>query len=144
MNAGVKKTFIWISGTIFLLVGIRFVLGMFGFFNGHRVHQEIHYIRGGGGPGPGFEHHQEIMMISGLHHGHDFGWIGMILFLLAVFIIGRFLFKKLQKTNKNNSFNQFVGESSLPSVNTPTNRQNAELLDNWERSININSNKENE
>jgi uncharacterized membrane protein len=85
---------------------------------------------GGMRPEGGFGH----QMMSGPHHGGGFHWIGTLITLAIIIAVVVFLVKWLKKKSKAASMQQFI-DTSLMSSHTPLTNSNANLLDQWEKSI---------
>lgn len=84
---------------------------------------------GGMRPQGGFGH----QMMGGPHQG-GLHWIGTIITLAIIIAAAVFLVKWLKKKSKAASMRQFI-DTSLISSHTPVNNQNANLIDQWEKTI---------
>jgi hypothetical protein len=127
----------WATIMVFFFIVIQFLVKLLGGFRMSSPDPYSHYI--GRGRGPGFESQH---MMHGLHHGQDFSWIGVILFLLLAFAVATLLVRWLRKKGENDSLQQFIMDTPLADPNTPVNKSNADLLDKWEK--NQTTKKENE
>jgi H+/Cl- antiporter ClcA len=130
MNTRVKLAILWGVMITAALVVINFILHLAGgyqtnvvFQNGFRPEGRGHH--GGRGPHP---------FMNGPHHGGEFSWFGLLLFLIIGLAILVLIVRWVRKKAKNSAMQQFmvttVVGSHIPIVN-----QNASMLDQWEKNI---------
>ena len=126
MNAKAKKGIFWgviMASTVLMINVLHFLLGGgSAFARGPR-----------GGQGRGFRHGGEFgghPMMNGAHHGGGFPWLFLIIGLAVVVL----LVKWLRKKSKASSMQQFI-DTSLAGSHIPVTNQNANVLDQWEKTI---------
>jgi H+/Cl- antiporter ClcA len=130
MNTRVKLAIFWGVIITSALVVINFFLHLLGgrqtnvvFQNGFRPEGRGHH----GGRGP----HQ---FMNGPHHGGEFPWLGLLLFLIIGLAVLVLIVKWVRRKAKNSAMQQFIDTpvvgSPIPIIN-----QNASMLDQWEKNI---------
>ncbi|MDQ0201893.1 hypothetical protein [Neobacillus ginsengisoli] len=126
MNTKVKLGIFWGAMIASIMVGIKFFQHLLG---GHRRFEDGSngFSSEGWGNQGGFGSHH---FMGDLHHGGEFHWIGLLLFLTAVVLLVRWLRRKA----KASSMQQFI-ETPLISSHTPVINQNARILDQWEKEL---------
>ena len=127
MNTKAKKGIFWgviIASTVLVINVIHFLLGGgISFARGPRGG----HGPGGMGHGGGFGGHQ---IMYGAHHGGGFPWALLIIGLAVLVLLVRWLRKK----SINSSMQQFI-DTSLVGSHIPVTNQNANILDQWEKTI---------
>src|SRR3954452_8073346 len=124
MNTKVKKGIFWgviVASAIMVINVLHFLLG-----------GSSAYARGPGGHGEmggrsGFAGRQ---MMNGPHHDGGFPWLFLIIGLAVLLL----LVKWLKKKSKTSSMQQFI-DTSLVGSHIPVTNQNANVLDQWEKTI---------
>jgi hypothetical protein len=86
----------------------------------------------------GLEPHR---FMNGPHHGGEFHWFGLLLFLIIGLAVLVLLVRWLRRKAKNSSMQQFINTPIVGS-HTPVINQNASILDQWEK--NVTTKKEND
>jgi H+/Cl- antiporter ClcA len=131
MNTRVKLAIFWGVIIASALVVINFFLHLLGgnqtnvvFQNGFRPEGRGHH----GGRGP----HQ---FMNGSHHGGEFSWLGLLLFLIIGLAIVVLIVRWVRRKAKNSAMQQFI-ETPVTSSHIPVVNQNASMLDQWEKNIN--------
>jgi H+/Cl- antiporter ClcA len=128
MNTKVKLAIFWGVMIASALVVINFFLHLLGgnqtnvvFQNGFRPEGRGHH----GGRGP----HQ---FMNGSHHGGDFSWLGLLLFLIIGLAILVLILRWVRRKAKNSAMQQFI-ETPVTGSHIPVINQNASILDHWEK-----------
>jgi hypothetical protein len=130
MNTRVKLGIFWGAIIASIMVGINFFRHLLG---GHRnFHGGPNGFRpeGWGGRGGSGQH----QFMNGLHHGGDFHWFGLLLFLMIGLTVVVLLMRWLRRKAKASSMHQFI-ETPLMSSHTPVINHNASILDQWEKNL---------
>ncbi|MEH7549171.1 MULTISPECIES: hypothetical protein [Bacillaceae] len=128
MNTKAKKGIFWgviIASTVLVINVLHFLLGGSSAFVARGPHGG--HGLGGMGHGGGFGGHQ---MMNGAHHGGGFPWLFLIIGLAVLVLLVRWLRKK----SKASSMQQFI-DTSLVGSHIPVTNQNANILDQWEKTI---------
>lgn len=86
---------------------------------------------GGRGHRGGFETHA-VMRVP--HHGGDFSWMGLLLFLVIGLAVVVLLVKWLSNKSKKSSIKRLIETPVTGSYTTVFNR-NAQVLDQWEKNL---------
>lgn len=130
MNAKVKLA-------IFFGVVITSILLMVNFFL-HLFARQPEYVvvtkgfhPGGRGYHGGFGAHA---VMRAPHHGGDFSWIGLLLFLIIGLAVVVLLAKWLSRKSKKSSIKRLIETPIAGSYTTVINR-NAQVLDQWEKNL---------
>ena len=128
MNTKVKLAIFWGVMIASALVVINFFLHLLGgnqtnvlFQNGFRPEGRGHH----GGRGP----HQ---FMNGPHHGGEFSWLGLLLFLIIGLAIVVLILRWVRRKAKNSAMQQFI-ETPVTGSHIPVINQNASILDHWEK-----------
>jgi H+/Cl- antiporter ClcA len=130
MNTRVKLAVIWGVIITSALVVINFFLHLLGghqtnevFRNGLRPEGRGHH--GGRGPHP---------FMNGHHHGVEFSWLGLLLFLIIGLTLLVLIVKWVRRKAKNSAMQQFI-DTPVTGSHIPVINQNASMLDQWEKNI---------
>jgi H+/Cl- antiporter ClcA len=130
MNTRVKLAIFWGVIITSALVVINFFLHLLGgnqtnvlFQNGFRPEGRGHH----GGRGP----HQ---FMNGPHHGGEFSWLGLLLFLIIGLAIVVLIVRWVRRKAKNSAMQQFI-DTPVVGSHIPIVNQNASMLDQWEKNI---------
>jgi H+/Cl- antiporter ClcA len=86
---------------------------------------------GGRGHHGGFEAH---MVMRASHHGGDFSWMSLLLFLIIGLAVVVLLVKWLSNKSKKSSMQRLIETPVTGSYTTVINR-NAQVLDQWEKNL---------
>lgn len=132
MKTKLSNIIVWIAVTVGGFWVISFLLrGMLGIFSSGPAIRQPFMV----GHEPHLHHHARAESYMGA--GSSFGG----LFLLIVIILAvLLLWKLLGKKHKKDSFQQFI-DVPLGGIEAPMNKNNADLLDHWEKTINNNKEK---
>jgi H+/Cl- antiporter ClcA len=130
MNTRVKLAILWGVMITAVLVVINFFLHLLGgnqnnvvFQNGFRPEGRGHH----GTRGP----HQ---FMNGPHHGGEFSWFGLLLFLIIGLAVLVLIVKWVRRKAKNSAMQQFI-DTPVVGSHIPIVNQNASMLDQWEKNI---------
>lgn len=125
----VKKTIFWGAVIAPMVLGVYFLFGGFNVLAAgpHRGHGP-----GGMGPKGGFGGGHHIMNVP--HHGGEFSWLLLLLFLFVAAVILVLFVKWLRKKAKASSMQQFIDTSYMSSYK-PSLKQNENILDRWETNL---------
>lgn len=120
---------------IFFGVVITSILLMVNFFFHLFVNQPQQVVvtrhPGGRGQHGGFEAHA---IMRAPHHGGDFSWMGLLLFLVIGLAVVVLLVKWLSNKSKKSSMQRLIETPVTGSYTTVINR-NAQVLDQWEKNL---------
>ncbi|WP_050182852.1 hypothetical protein [Domibacillus robiginosus] len=121
MNAKTEKALLWAAVTLSTFAGIGFFLSL---FESPERHEYSHQMGRG---------HRGGAEFYPAHHGSDFSWIGIWLFLAAAGAVVIFVFRWFKKKGKVDAFQKFVTDAPVSNTSPPINKSNADILDNWEK-----------
>ena len=130
MNTKVKLAIIWGVMITAALVVINFFLHLLGGNQTNVVFQSGFRPEGRGHHG-GRGHHP---FINGPHHGGEFSWFSLLLFLIIGLALLVLILKWVRRKAKNAAMQQFI-DTPVTGSHIPVINQNANLLDQWEKNI---------
>jgi hypothetical protein len=137
MKTRVKLGIIWGAIIVSIMMGINFFYHLLG---GER-HQDGRlqgFHKEGWQHQGGFEPHR---FMNGPHHGGEFHWFGLLLFLIIGLAVLVLLVRWLRRKTKKSAMQQFIN-TPLVDSHTSVINQNASILDQWEK--NVTTKKEND
>jgi H+/Cl- antiporter ClcA len=130
MNIKVKLAVFWGVMITTALVGINFFLHLIGGHQNNVVFQQGFRPEGRGHHGGKGTH----PFMNGPHHGGDFSWFGLLLFLIVGLALLVLIVKWVRRRAKNSAMQQFI-DTSVAGSHIPIINQNVIMLDQWEKSI---------
>jgi hypothetical protein len=72
--------------------------------------------------------------MNGHHHGVEFSWLGLLLFLIIGLTLLVLIVKWVRRKAKNSAMQQFI-DTPVTGSHIPVINQNASMLDQWEKNI---------
>ncbi|MDQ0973950.1 H+/Cl- antiporter ClcA [Neobacillus niacini] len=131
MNTRVKLAIFWGVIITSALVVINSFLHLLGGQQTNVVFQNSGFRPEGRGHHFGRGPHQ---FMNGPHHGGDFSWFGLLLFLIVGLTLLVLIVKWVRRKAKNSAMQQFI-DTPVVGSHIPIINQNASMLDQWEKNI---------